>query len=102
MDHFSYMQVNQQSNIANCNVFKNDVFTVKPEDAKRISYNDTPSAKADKSITQLLSQSLGVYFSTAMYAASTFLYGEADKSSFTSEVVGMMIKGAQMMNANSF
>lgn len=102
MNHFPYIQVNQQPNKAKCNVFKNDVFTAKPEDAKRTSYNDTPSAKTDKLVTQLLSQSLGVYFNTATYAASTFLYGEADKSSFTSEVVVMMIKGEQMMNANAF
>ncbi|KAF7937424.1 uncharacterized protein EAE98_001738 [Botrytis deweyae] len=74
---------------------ENEVFTVEPEDAKRIFYNDISSEKADKLIPELLPQSLGVYFSTATYAAwldvpSTFLYGEADQSSFTPEVVKMM------------
>ncbi|KAF7880914.1 uncharacterized protein EAF02_006805 [Botrytis sinoallii] len=86
---------------------ENEVFTVEPEDAKRIFCNDISSKKADKLIPELLPQSLGVYFSTATYAAwldvpSTFLYGEADQSSFTPEVVKMMIKGAQMMNPTAF
>ncbi|CCD50980.1 predicted protein [Botrytis cinerea T4] len=37
-----------------------------------------------------------------MAASVTFLYGEADQSSFTPKVVEMMIKGAQMMNLNAF
>ncbi|KAF7930959.1 hypothetical protein BELL_0049g00050 [Botrytis elliptica] len=86
---------------------ENEVFTVEPEDAKRIFYSDISYEKTDKLIPELLPQSLGVYFSTATYAAwldvpSTFLYGEADQSSFTPEVVEMMIKGAQMMNPTAF
>ncbi|KAF7866921.1 hypothetical protein EAF04_005762 [Stromatinia cepivora] len=71
---------------------ENEAFSVNPEDAKRIFYHDIPSEKADKLISELLPQSAGVYFSTATYAGwldipSTYLYGEADRSSFTPEVV---------------
>lgn len=92
---------------ANCERFQNEVFTVEPEAAKRIFYHDIPSEKADKFISELIPQSAGVYFSTATYAAwldvpSTYLHGEADRSSITPELTEMMIKGAQMMNPNAF
>ncbi|KAI9642995.1 hypothetical protein NHQ30_008729 [Ciborinia camelliae] len=85
---------------------ENEVFTVEPEDAKRIFYNDLAPDKHHL-IPEIVPQSFGVYFSVATYAAwldvpSTFLYGEMDQSSFTPEVVDMMIKGAQMMNPSAF
>ncbi|TGO57077.1 hypothetical protein BOTNAR_0209g00060 [Botryotinia narcissicola] len=67
---------------------ENVVFTVEPEDPKRIFYNDISSEKADNTAT----------FAAWLDVPSTFLYGEADQSSFTPEVVEMLIKGAQIMN----
>jgi len=86
---------------------KNGVVNVDGEDAKRIFYNDLTSAEGDKQVAQLLSQSLGVYSSTATYAAwidipSTFLQGDKDQSSFSATMNDMMIKSAQQLNPNAF
>lgn len=80
---------------------------VSAEDAKKIFYNDISSERGDELAAQLVPQSLGVYSSTATYAAwqdipSTFLAGGTDQSSFSPMMVEMMIKGAQMVNPNAF
>ena len=80
---------------------------VLPEDAKKIFYNDLSSAQGDELAAQLLPQSLGVYFSTATYAAwtdipSTFLAGGTDQSSFSPIMVDMMVKGAQQIEPTAF
>ncbi|EHK95979.1 alpha/beta-Hydrolase [Glarea lozoyensis ATCC 20868] len=86
---------------------ENDVVNVSVEDAKKIFYNDLSSEKGDELASKLVPQSLGVYSSTATYAAwtdipSTFVVGGTDQSSFTPQVVDMMIKGAQMMTPTAF
>jgi hypothetical protein len=86
---------------------QNDIVTVLPEDAKKIFYNDIPSAKGDALAARLLPQSLGVYSSTATYAAwkdipSTFLAGDLDQSALGPAMVEMMIKGAQQMVPTAF
>ncbi|KAF4634741.1 hypothetical protein G7Y89_g3365 [Cudoniella acicularis] len=83
------------------------VVNVSLEDAKKIFYNDLPSYEGDALAAKLLPQSLGVYSSPATYAAwsdipSTFLVGDTDQSSFTPQVVDMMIKGAQQLQPNAF
>lgn len=83
------------------------VVRVEPEDAKKIFYNDLPSAEADEWTSKLLHQSLGVYSSTTTYAAwrdipSTYVIGENDKTTFTPVVVEMMIKGAKELEPNAF
>ena len=75
--------------------------------AKRIFYNDLPSAEGDEWASNLTHQSHGVYSSTQTYAAwrhmpSTYVIGEEDKSTFTPQVVEMMIKGAKHMKASAF
>lgn len=80
---------------------------VDPEDAKRIFYNDIPSAKADEWASKLTHQSLGVYSSTQTYAAwrhipSTYVIGERDQTTFTPQVVQMMIKAAKQLEPGAF
>ena len=80
---------------------------VEATDAKRIFYNDLTPAQGDEQVNQLMPQSLGVYSSTATYAAwldipSTFLLGDKDQSSFSAAVDDMMIKGAQQLNPSAF
>lgn len=65
------------------------------------------SQEGDVHAAQLVHQSLGVYSSTATYAAwldipSTYVAGDADQSSITPTMVQMMIKGAQQMNQGAF
>jgi len=86
---------------------ENGIGTVPSEVAKSVFYHDVPSAKADELAAKLVHQSLGVFFSTATYAAwkdipSTFLIGDADRTPFTAEIVEMMIKGAQQMVPSAF
>jgi hypothetical protein len=58
-------------------------------------------------VAQLAPHSLGVYFSTATYAAwtdipSTYLTGDTDQSHFSPVMVDMMIKGAQQIQPTAF
>ncbi|PQE24882.1 hypothetical protein CJF32_00007248 [Rutstroemia sp. NJR-2017a WRK4] len=83
------------------------VVNVLPEDAKKIFYNDLSSEKGDELAANLLPQSLGVYSSTATYAAwkdipSTYLMGDIDQSSFVPEFAELMIKGAQQAEPTAF
>lgn len=81
--------------------------TVDPEDAKAIFYNDLSSAKGDEWASKLTHQSLGVYSSTQTYAAwryipSTYVIGGQDKTTFTPQVVEMIINGAKIMEPSAF
>lgn len=65
------------------------------------------SAEGDVLAAQLAPQSLGVYFSTATYAAwmdipSSFLAGKADQSAITPTMVEKMIEGAQQIEPSAF
>ena len=80
---------------------------VEPEDAKRIFYNDLSSAEGDEWASKLTHQSLGVYSSTQTYAAwrhvpSTYVIEEQEKSTFTPQVVQMMINGARRLELTAF
>ena len=86
---------------------QNGVVNVSPEDAKRIFYNDLPSSEADKWPTKLQPQSLGVYSSSTTYAAwrsipSAFVIGTEDKTTFTPEVVDVMINTAKQLPPSAF
>lgn len=81
--------------------------TVDPEDAKAIFYHDLSSAKGDEWASKLTHQSIGVYSSTQTYAAwryipSTYVIGEQDRTSFTPQVVEMMINYAKIMEPSAF
>lgn len=83
------------------------VFTVTPEDAKRVFYNDLPPEQADKWAAELQPQSAGVYTSVQSYAAwrhipSTYVIGKQDKTSITREVVDYFISTARAIEPSSF
>ncbi|KAE9378819.1 alpha/beta-hydrolase [Stipitochalara longipes BDJ] len=74
----------------------NNTGIVLPSSAKRVFYQDMPTAQADTLSTQLLHQSLGVFFSTSTYAAfedipSTFLSSGADLTPF-GQLNGVMLE----------
>ena len=80
---------------------------VQPEDAKRIFYNDISSEEGDRWASMIRPQSLGVYTSTTTYAAwrhilSTFVIGLEDKTTFTPEVVDLIIKTARQQVPSPF
>ena len=83
------------------------VVHVEPEDAKRIFYNDISSAEGDEWASKLTHQSLGVYSSTQTHAAwrhipSTYVIGEQDQTTFTPQVVQMIINGAKQLEPSAF
>jgi pimeloyl-ACP methyl ester carboxylesterase len=80
---------------------------VSAEDAKRIFYNDLSDAEGDKWAAKLTHQSGGVYGSTTTYAAwryipSTYVIGTQDKTTFTPEVVDMIINTARQIQPTAF
>ena len=87
--------------------FQKGIVHVDPEDAKRIFYNDISSAEGDEWASKLTHQSLGVYSSTQTYAAwrhipSTYVIGEQDQTTFTPQVVQMIINGAKQLEPSAF
>ncbi len=77
-----------------------------PEDAKRVFYNDLPTKEADHWASKLQHQSLGVYWSTATYAAwryipSTYVLCNDDQA-FTKAVGEMFLQGAKQIEPTSF
>ena len=80
---------------------------VEPEDAKKIFYNDLSSTEAEKWASELTHQSLGVYSSSQTYAAwryipSTYVIGSQDQTTFTPEVVEMIINEAKRQEPSAF
>ena len=87
--------------------FQKGIVHVDPEDAKRIFYNDMSSAEGDEWASKLTHQSLGVYSSTQTHAAwrhipSTYVIGEQDQTTFTPQVVQMIINGAKQLEPSAF
>jgi hypothetical protein len=83
------------------------IVNVDPEDAKKILYNDLTSAEGDEWASKLTHQSLGVYSSMQTYAAwrhipSAYLIGKQDKTTFTPQVVEIIINGAKQIEPSAF
>jgi hypothetical protein len=81
--------------------------TISAENDKPIFYNDMSSEEGDKWAAKLLHHCTGVYSSTTTYAAwrhipSTYVVCTQDKSTFTPEIVDMMIKGGKEMQPTAF
>lgn len=92
---------------SNCLKIQKGIVHVEPEDAKRIFYNDISSAEGDEWASKLTHQSLGVYSSIQTHAAwrhipSTYVIGEQDQTTFTPQVVQMIINGAKQLEPGAF
>lgn len=80
---------------------------VKPEDARKIFYNDISEAEAERWIQKILPQSMGVYNSTQTYVGwkyipSTFVTGLLDQSDFKPPFVQYIISSARQQHAEAF
>lgn len=81
--------------------------TVNNQDAERIFYYDLPPEQRSHWTSRLLSQSVGVFKSVQTYAAwrhipSTYVIGEADRSTFAPEAVDLIISGARQTKPSAF
>ncbi|KAI9686730.1 MAG: hypothetical protein M1822_002789 [Bathelium mastoideum] len=86
---------------------QNGVVNVEPQDAKRIFYNDLTTEQGDTWVAKMKPQSVGVYASQTTYNAlryipSTYVIGTNDQTTFTPEVVDMIIKTARTIEPSAF
>ncbi|KAL9077081.1 MAG: hypothetical protein Q9157_003477 [Trypethelium eluteriae] len=99
--------VNRMSTDLSARCVQNGVVNVEPNDAKRIFYNDLTSEQGDTWAAKLKPQSLGVYASQTTYSAlryipSTYVIGTNDQTTFTPQVVDMIIKTARTTEPSAF
>ncbi|KAL9096292.1 MAG: hypothetical protein Q9165_001289 [Trypethelium subeluteriae] len=99
--------VNRISTDSSAHCVQNGVVNVEPNDAKRIFYNDLNPEQSDSWAAKLKPQSLGVYASQTTYNAlryipSTYVIGTNDQTTFTPEVVEMIIKTARTVEPSAF
>ncbi|KAL9058270.1 MAG: hypothetical protein Q9162_001869 [Coniocarpon cinnabarinum] len=86
---------------------ENGITTVDTKDAKNIFYNDMSSEEGEKWAAKLRPQSLGPFASITTFAAwryvpSTFVNAPEDKTTFTQDLVQLVLQSAREQQPSAF